>query len=91
MAFFQKKQKPPRQSWRPHWLIRLIRWIIRSAFGAVKIALGAVCTVLIIIGICMVVLAGSVGDYMEEEILSNLSTDREESDGNLNSYVYYLE
>ena len=91
MAFFQKKQKPPRQSWRPHWLIRLIRWIIRSAFGAVKIALGAVCTVLIIIGICMVVLAGSVGDYMEEEILSNLSTDREESDGNLNSYVYYLD
>ena len=91
MAFFQKKQKPPRQQWHPHWFVRLIRWIVQSAFGVVKIALGAVCTVLIIIGICMVVLAGSMGDYMEEEILSNLSTDRDESDGNLNSYVYYLD
>ena len=91
MAFFQKKQKPPRQQWRPHWLIRFLRWIWLSAFGAFKIAIGAVCTVLIIIGICLVVLAGSVGDYMEEEILANLSTDRDETAGNLNSYVYYLD
>ena len=91
MAFFQKKQKAPRQEWKPHWIFRLFRWIVQSAFGIFKIAVGALCTVLIIIGICLVVLAGSVGDYMEEEILSNLSTDREESGGNLNSYVYYLD
>ena len=44
-----------------------------------------------IIGICMVVLAGSVGDYMEAEILANLETDRNDSDGDLNSNVFYLD
>ena len=58
MAFFQKKQKAPRQDWKPHWLFRLIRWIWLSAFGIFKIAVGALCTVLIIIGICLVVLSG---------------------------------
>jgi len=91
MAFFRNKQKPPRQEWSPHWTIRLLKWLWMTAFGAFKIALGAVATVGIIIGICLVVLAGSVGDYMEEEILSNLETDRDESSVNLNSYVYYLD
>ena len=91
MKLFRKKQQPPRQEWKPHWSVRFVKWILASAFGAVKIAIGALATVAMIIGICVVVLAGSLGDYMESEILSNLEADRGESDVNLNSYVFYLD
>jgi hypothetical protein len=70
----KKKKSAPRQDWKPHWIFRFLHWVWRSAFGAVKIAIGALATVAMIIGICMVVLAGSVGDYMEAEILANLET-----------------
>ena len=57
-----------------------------------KVALGAAATVAIIVGVCLVVLAGSVGDYLDEEILSKVETeDSENRDMNLNSYVYYLD
>ena len=91
MALFRKKQKPVPQDWKPHWIIRLLKWLIATAFGAVKVAIGAAVTVILIIGICLVVLAGSVGDYMEAEILGEVETDRDESAINLNSYVYYLD
>jgi hypothetical protein len=36
------------------------------AFSVLKIALGAAATVSIIVGICLLVVAGSVGDYLDE-------------------------
>jgi len=91
MALFNRKPKQPRQDWKPHWTIRLLRWLALTAFGAVKIALGAVATVVIIMGVCALVLIGSLGDYMEEEVLTQVETDREEDTGPLNSFVYYLD
>ena len=47
MNFFKKKNKAPRQDWKPHWTLRLLRWLWTTAFGALKVALGAVATVAI--------------------------------------------
>ena len=91
MAKKIRKKKAQRQSWKPHWLLRLLRAVWRLAFTAVKIGLGAAATVAIIIGVCLVVLAGSVGDYLEEEILANVEIENDGYDLNLNSNAYYLD
>ncbi len=92
MAKKIRKQKAPRQSWKPHWSLRILKNLWLILFSAVKIALGAAATVAVIVGICLVVLAGSVGDYLDEEILSQIEvTDDENRDMNLNSYVYYVD
>ncbi len=92
MAKKIRKNKAPRQSWKPHWALRILKNLWLVLFSALKIALGAAATVAIIVGICFVVLAGSVGDYLDEEILSKVETqDDENRDMNLNSYVYHVD
>lgn len=92
MAKRIRKKKAPRQSWRPHWSLRILKNLWLALFGIVKIALGAAATVVIIVGICLIVLAGSVGNYLDEEILSQVQVgDDENRDMNLNSYVYYVD
>jgi len=92
MAKKIKQKKAPHQSWRPHWTLRFLRSLLTLALSAVKIVLGAVATVAIILGVCFVVLAGSIGDYLDEEILSKIqSVEDENRDMNLNSYAYYVD
>ena len=85
-----KKVKVQRQDWKPHWTLGILIKIWRVAFGAFKIALGAAATVVIIFGICLGVFAGSLGDYLEYEILPNVETESESYALDLNSYVYYI-
>ena len=91
MAEKKKKRKAPRQSWKPHWTLRILKRLWMIAFGAFKIALGAAATVAIIVGICVLVLMGSVGDYLEDEILAQVETEEKNYGENLNSYMYYLD
>ena len=92
MAKRIKKKKAPRQSWKPHWTLRAIKGLWLIAFNVLKVALGAVATVAIILGVCMVVLANSVGDYLDEEVISRVEVeDVSERDINLNSYAYYVD
>lgn len=86
-----KSKKPQRQSWNPHWTLELLLRIWKIVFGVSKIALGAVATVLIIFGICLGVLAGSLGDYLEDEVLPYVGTDTDNYALDLNSYVYYVD
>ncbi len=86
-----KKEKPQAQSWKPHWSVDILLKIWRVVFGASKIALGAAATVLIIFGICLAVFAGSLGDYLEFEVLPYVGTDTDSYALDLNSYVYYVD
>ena len=86
-----KKQKPVRQDWKPNILLRLIIGAWRVAFGAFKIALGAVCTVLLIGVVCAFVFAGVLGDYLQEDILPLAHVDIENYDLEQNSYLYYVD
>ena len=87
----KRRKKAQRQNWKPHWTLRVLRRLWLIAFGAFKIALGAAATVAIIVGVCAIVLVGSVGDYLEEEILSQVETEEKDYGKNLNSYMYYLD
>ena len=91
MAEKKKKRKAQRQSWQPHWTLRILRRLWLIAFGAFKIALGAAATVAIIVGVCAIILVGSVGDYLEDEILSQVDTEEKDYGLNLNSYMYYVD
>lgn len=86
-----KKEKLQAQSWKPHWSVDILLKIWRVVFGASKIALGAAATVLIIFGICLGVFAGSLGDYLEFEVLPYVGTDTDSYALDLNSYVYYVD
>ncbi len=86
-----KKVKEQRQDWKPHWTLDILFKIWRVAFAVFKIALGAAATVLIIFGICMGVFAGSLGDYLEYEILPNVGAEADDYALDLNSYVYYMD
>ena len=86
-----KRVKPQRQSWRPHWTVEILLKLWKIVFGASKIIVGAAATVLIIFGICLGVLAGSVGDYLESEVLPYVETDTDNYALDLNSYVYYMD
>ena len=90
MAEKKKRKRVIRQSWKPHWTLGILLKLWKAAFAVLKIGLGAVATVAIILGICLVVFAGAAGDYLEEDILSGV-TNEQEYDLDLNSYIYYVD
>ena len=55
-----KRVKPQRQSWKPHWSIEILLKLWKIVFGASKIIIGAAATVLIIFGIWLTVFLNSV-------------------------------
>ena len=85
-----KKEMIQRQDWKPHWTLDVLYRIWKVLFAAFKIALGAAATVLIIFTICLAVFAGSLGDYLEFEVLPDVKTESEDYSLDLNSYVYYV-
>jgi len=86
-----KKQKAPRQEWKPNFLLRILYAAWRVAFGAFKIAVGAVGTVLMVLVICAFVFAGVLGDYLQEDILPMADIDIDNYDLEQNSYLYYVD
>ena len=88
----KRRRKKLRQEWNPHWLLKLAYTALSVALSAVKIAIGAAVTVLLIVLICGVVFVGTLGDYLQEDILTeagNWSIDDyglEET-----SFIYYTD
>ena len=54
----RKKKGAPRQDWKPNGLVRLLYMAWLAVFSAVKVALAAAGTVLLILVICGVVFVG---------------------------------
>ncbi len=92
MAEEKKRKKGiPRQNWKPHWTLELLHKLWMVAFSAVKVAVGAAATVLLICVVCAFVFVGILGDYLQEDILPAADTDMEGYDLELNSYIYYVD
>ena len=87
----RNKPKPPRQEWKPNFLLRLLYAAWRVAFGAFKIAAGAAGTVLMVVVICAFVFVGVLGDYLQDDVLPMANIDIEDYDLEQNSYMYYLD
>ena len=64
-----RKRKPQRQKWKPNILVRLWQLLWCTASSAVKIAVGAVATVALIVVLCVLVFAGILAGYLQEDIL----------------------
>lgn len=77
----QKRRKKPRQEWDPHWLIKLMYAVFSLVISVVKVAVMAAATVLLIVLICGTVFVGTLGDYLQNDILS------EAADWSLDDYV----
>ena len=86
----KKKRKQPRQDWKPNIIIQLICLAWKVAFSAFQVALGAICTVMLIGVVCAFVFAGVLGDYLQDDILPMANVDIENYDLEQNSYMYYV-
>ncbi len=87
-----RRRKKIRQEWDPHWLLKLAYAAVSLILSVVKIAVGAAATALLILLICGTVFVGALGDYLQNDILTeaeNWSLDDlvlEET-----SFLYYVD
>lgn len=88
----RKKAKKPRQEWRPHWSLKLLYGLLDGAFSLLKIALGAAATALMIVVVCGVVFVGTLGDYLQQDILTEAgSWSMDDYDLEETSFLYYVD
>ena len=89
----EKKRKPrsPRQEWKPNFLLQVLYRAWRVVFAAAKIAIGAAATVLLILVICGFVFAGTLGDYLQEDILPQSDMTIDGYNVDQNSLMYYVD
>ncbi len=85
------RNQEPHQQWNPNWLLKLLYHIWMILFTAAKVVLGAGATVLMILLICGLVLAGMLGDYLEKDIIPNSQVDLDSYTLEQNSTVYYVD
>ena len=90
--FFKRRRKKPRQEWDPHWLIKLLYTAFSAAMSLVKIAIGAAATVMLILLICGAVFVGTLGDYLQDDILKEAGNwSMEDYDLERTSFIYYVD
>ena len=87
----KRAQKPERQDWKPHWTLMLIYKLWMLIYGSVKLVIGAVATVLIICIICGLVFMGTLGDYLENDILPSAGMNLDDYDLDQTSTLYYVD
>ena len=87
----KKRRKITRQEWKPNLLLRLLKTVWMAGFSLVKVAIGAVATVVLIIGVCGFVLVGALGDYLQDDVLPNISADLESFEVDQTSFLYCLD
>ena len=87
----KKRRKITRQDWKPNFLLRLLRGTAAAALSAVQIAVGAAATVILIMLVCGFVLAGALGDYLQDDVMPNISLDLSAVDIDQTSFIYYLD
>ncbi len=67
----EQKNNEQHQQWQPHWILRALHRIWQAAFSVIKVALGAVATVVVILTVCLLVFAGLLADYLEQDVIPN--------------------
>ena len=88
----RKRMKKPRQEWNPHWLIKLAYMLLSAAWSVIKIAIGAAATVVLIVLICGTVFVGILGNYLQEDILTEAANwSMEDYDLEETSFIYYVD
>ena len=88
----RRRMKKPRQEWNPHWLIKLFYTVFSVAISAVKIAIGAAFTVVLILVVCGLVFVGALGTYLQDDILTEAADwSKDDYDIDETSFIYYVD
>jgi len=88
----KRRRKRLRQQWDPHWIIKLLYAAVGTALSAVKIAIGAAATVVLIVLICGTVFVGTLGDYLQEDVLAEADNwSMDDYDLERTSFIYYVD
>ncbi len=88
----KRRSRKPRQEWDPHWLLKLLYAVLSAAWSLVKIAVGAAATVVLIVLICAVVFVGILGNYLQDDILTEAANwSLEDYDLERTSFIYYVD
>ena len=88
----KRRRKRLRQQWDPHWLIKIGYGAFSLLVSMAKVAVVAAATVVLIVLICSAVFVGTLGDYLQEDILveaDNWSMD--DFDLEKTSFIYYVD
>ena len=88
---FKKKKKDSRQSWKPHWVPDTVYKVWLGVFAAIKIAMGAFATVLLIVIVCGFVFLGVLGEYLENDILPDAEIVKENYEMDETSFIHYVD
>ena len=87
-----RRAKKPRQQWNPHWILKMLYTVLSVAFSLLKIAVGAAATVVLIVLVCGVVFVGTLGDYLQDDILTEAANWSINDYGmDETSFVYYVD
>ncbi|MBR4289174.1 MAG: transglycosylase domain-containing protein [Oscillospiraceae bacterium] len=86
-----RKKGRPRQKWNPHWSLKILYGLWSTALAALKIALGAVATVLLICVVCGFVFVGILGNYLQDDVLPEAYYNMENANLDQTSFVYYVD
>ena len=84
-----RRRRAERQNWHPNFILRILRRVWRIAFSALKVAAGAVATVLMIGIVCCFVFATMLGQYLQDDIIPQAQINIDNLDMEKTSYVYY--
>jgi len=87
----QHRRKVTRQSWKLTGLPAIAHALWIAFYSVLKIVLGALATVIVIGGVCLVVFLGTLGDYLQDDIIPNSNVSLDGFELNQNSVVYYLD
>ncbi len=87
----QRKRKVSRQNWKPNRFLKFLYGLWLCVYSGLKIALGAVVTVLLIGIICGFVFLWTLSDYLQDEIKPQAGVQLEGFDLNEPSYLYYTD
>lgn len=72
-------------------MVQTLKKVCVPVVGALKIAAGALATVLVILVICAFVFVGVLGDYLQNDIIPSAALDLSTFSLDLNSFVYYVD
>ena len=90
MALFNRK-KPERQEWKVPALLQILRGTVGTALSVAKIAIGGVVTVGLIAVVCCIVVAGAAAEYLEQDVIPNVSFYEEDFSLDQTSFIYYVD
>ena len=91
MFGFGNNQDENRQNWKPTEFLRVLYKIWKGVFGTFKVLLGAAITVFLIVAICGFVFATILGDYLQNDILSQANLNLSDLALDLNSTIFYVD